>query len=94
VDVLVVSPGFVSTGIRERALGADGKPLGKAPQNERPGDMTVEACVKQVVAAMQARQRDLVIMPQSKLIFVLKALAPGLVDQRVARAIRERDAQT
>jgi len=32
-DVLVVSPGFVATDIRQRALGADGQPLGQSPRD-------------------------------------------------------------
>jgi NAD(P)-dependent dehydrogenase (short-subunit alcohol dehydrogenase family) len=93
VDVLVVSPGFVMTGIRERALGADGNPLGKSPQNERPGDMPVAECVRQIVAAMEARQRDLVMLPRSRLTLALRALAPNLIDKRVARAISNRDSE-
>jgi NAD(P)-dependent dehydrogenase (short-subunit alcohol dehydrogenase family) len=34
VDVLVVSPGFVATDIRERALGANGQPLGQSPRHK------------------------------------------------------------
>jgi hypothetical protein len=34
VDVLVVSPGFVATDIRQRALGANGQPLGQSPRDE------------------------------------------------------------
>ncbi len=34
VTVSVIYPGFVSTGVRERAFGADGKPLGKSHVQE------------------------------------------------------------
>jgi len=43
VDVLVVSPGFVATDIRQRALGADGQPLGQVPVMSK-GNMTVGMC--------------------------------------------------
>jgi len=45
-DVLVVSPGFVATDIRQRALGADGQPLGQSPRDESKGMTVEEWCIK------------------------------------------------
>jgi short-subunit dehydrogenase len=94
VDVLVVSPGFVATGIRERALGPDGKPLGQTPGSDHSGDMSTEECVRRIVLAMEARQRELVMMPRSTLTRMLQVLAPKQVDQRIAEAIRKRDVES
>jgi len=38
VDVCVISPGFVATDIRARALGGDGKPVGVSPREESSGE--------------------------------------------------------
>jgi len=88
VDVLVVSPGFVATGIRERALGPDGRPLGESPRAEDRDTMDVETCVRRIVRAVERREREVVMMPRAKLAMALKALAPGLIDRMAARAIR------
>jgi short-subunit dehydrogenase len=91
VDVLVVSPGFVATDIRARALGPDGKPLEESPREEKHRDtMNVHTCVGIIVKAMQKRSRDVVMTPAAKLGMVLKLVAPGLVDRIAARAVKEK----
>jgi len=91
VDVLIVSPGFVATPIRSRALAADGAPHGDSPRDESRGTMSVQECVRQVVAAMRARRRDLVMTPRARLALWVKLIAPGIVDRIAAKAVRERD---
>lgn len=93
VDVLVVSPGFVATDIRQRALGADGKPLGKSPRDESKDTMPVDECVRQIVQAMERRQREQVMTLKGKIAPWVKLLAPGLVERIAARAaqIKEHD---
>ncbi|MDX1992731.1 MAG: SDR family oxidoreductase [bacterium] len=88
VDVLVVSPGFVQTSVRERAFGADGKPLGQSHLDEA-GVMPVEECVRQIVDAMQKRRRELVMTSRGRLAQWLKLIAPAMVDKIALRAIRE-----
>jgi short-subunit dehydrogenase len=88
VDVLVVSPGFVQTPVRERAFGADGKPLGQSHLDEA-GVMPVEECVRQIVHAMQKRKRELVMTSRGRLAQWLKLIAPAMVDKIALRAIRE-----
>ena len=90
VDVLVVSPGFVATDIRARALGSDGLPKGESPREESRGTMTVDECVKQIVRSMERRERELVMTTQGKLGLWLKLIAPGLVDRIAARAVQEK----
>lgn len=90
VDVLVVSPGFVRTGIRERAFGADGRPLGRSHRAEGEKDtMPVEQCVALMVGAMERRQRELVMTARGRLGQWLKLLAPALVDRMAARLIED-----
>jgi short-subunit dehydrogenase len=86
VDVLVISPGFVATDIRERALDGNGQPLGKSPRDEEQGTMSVKDCVRQIVGAMQRRKREQVMTLKGKAIPWVKLIAPGLVDRLAALA--------
>jgi short-subunit dehydrogenase len=88
VDVLVVSPGFVATDIRQRALGADGQPLGHSPRDEGKNTMPVEECVQQIVSAMERRQREQVMTLKGKLGQWLKLVTPNLVDRLAAQSAR------
>jgi short-subunit dehydrogenase len=91
VDVLVVSPGFVATDIRARALGPSGKARGESPRDESGRDtMSVEECVAIIVDAMARRRREVVMTAKAKLGMALKLVAPGLVDAIAARAVREK----
>lgn len=88
VDVLVVSPGFVATDIRQRALGPDGQPLGHSPRDESQGTMPTEECVRQIIRAMEQRKREQVMTLKGKLIPWAKLIAPGLVDRLATYAAR------
>ncbi len=83
VDVLVVSPGFVDTDIRNRILGADGKTIvADLPKGEK-NMMSVEECVNQIFKAMQGRKRELVMTNQGRFGRWLKLIAPDLLDQMI-----------
>ncbi|GAP99704.1 SDR family oxidoreductase [Leptolyngbya sp. NIES-2104] len=88
VDVLVVSPGFVATDIRDRALAGNGQSLGQSPRNEDQGTMSIENCVRQIVTAMETRKRDHIMTLKGKVIPWAKLIAPGLVDRLAAYATR------
>lgn len=88
VDVLVVSPGFVATDIRERALGSDGQPLGQSPRDESRGNMAVEECVRQIVWAMERRKREQIMTLKGKVIPWAKLIVPGWVDRIAAHTAR------
>jgi short-subunit dehydrogenase len=90
VDVLVVSPGFVATDIRARALGGDGKPIEVSRREEERGTMDIDTCVDQIVKAIEKRKRDVVMTSSAKVGMFVKLLAPGLVDRLAARAVREK----
>jgi short-subunit dehydrogenase len=91
VDVLVVSPGFVATDIRARALGPDGKPLGESRRDEGHGTMDLPTCVAQIVRAIERREREVVMTAKAKVGMYLKLLAPRLVDRMALRAVREKE---
>jgi len=88
VTVTMVYPGFVATGIRESAIGADGKPVQAGPM-EPASVMSVEDCARQIIRATRRRSRELVMTTRGKLVVLAKPLVPGLVD-RLARRVIER----
>jgi short-subunit dehydrogenase len=86
VDVTMIYPGFVATGIRENAIGPDGKPILVSPVKE--GEvMRVEDCVARIVRAIERREREVVMTARGKMGLWLRLLAPGLVDRIARRAI-------
>ncbi len=88
VSVTIIYPGFVTSAIRERAYGADGKPLGKSPVREAEV-MSTEECARIMVKAMARRKREEVMTLRGKLGQWVKLIAPGVVDQMARKAIAE-----
>ena len=87
VDVTMIYPGFVATGIRENATGPDGKPIRVSPVKE--GEvMGVEECARRIVLAIRRREREVVMTARGKMGLWLKLLAPSLVDRIARRAIQ------
>lgn len=80
VSVTMIYPGLVATEVRERALGKDGKPLGKS-HIEESKSMSVEECVNQIIPVIEKRERELVMTAKGKVGLWLKLIAPGLVDK-------------
>jgi short-subunit dehydrogenase len=88
VSVTVIAPYWVQSEIRRRALGPDGRPLGTSPVMEDVV-MTAKECARQIVRAMERRERMLVMTFKAKLGRWVKLVAPGLVDRIAVRAVRE-----
>jgi short-subunit dehydrogenase len=86
VSVTMIYPGFVGTEVRKRALGPDGKPLGKSPVREGKV-MTVERCARLIAQAAAQRKREFVMTLRGRLGLWLKLIAPGLVDRFARKAI-------
>ena len=87
VAVTMIYPGFVSTEVRERAMGPDGKPIGKSPVKEGKV-MTVKTCVDIMMPVIAKRKREEIMTFRGKAGLWLKLLAPKLVDNIALRAIR------
>jgi short-subunit dehydrogenase len=88
VAVTMIYPGFVATGIRENATGPDGKPILVSPVKE--GEvMSVEDCARRIVAAMERRDREVVMTARGKIGLFLKLLAPSLIDRIARRAVEK-----
>ena len=86
VSVTMIYPGFVATKVRQRALGPDGKPLGKSSVREDKV-MTVERCARLIAQAAAQRKREFVMTLRGRLGLWLKLIAPGLVDRFARKAI-------
>ena len=51
--------------------------------------MTAEECARQMMRAMERRQRMLVMSLKGKLLRWVRLVAPGLVDRMAAEAVRK-----
>ena len=83
VTVTTAFPGFVATGVRRHAYGADGTPLGESPVQEDEV-MTADECARLILDAADARKREVVMTAAGKVGLWVKLVAPALVD-RIAR---------
>jgi NAD(P)-dependent dehydrogenase (short-subunit alcohol dehydrogenase family) len=88
VDITVVYPGVVKTDIRLHGYGPDGRAAGKSGLREDKA-MPVEECARQILAATQARKRQLVMTLQARIGLWLQLLAPKLVDRMVLKAVNK-----
>ncbi|MBI2423093.1 MAG: SDR family oxidoreductase [Candidatus Hydrogenedentes bacterium] len=89
VSVTMVAPGFVLSEIHRRALGSDGRAIGKSPM-KADKIMTAEACAALMVEALSRRQRLLLPSARGRLARWLKLIAPARMDALAAKAIREK----
>lgn len=91
VTVTMVYPGFVATGIRENATGADGKTAKINPVDESKV-MSVSECGRLIVNAIDQRKREEVMTLKGKLGQWLKLIAPTVIDGMAKRAVRAHSA--
>lgn len=87
VTVTLVYPDFVTSEIRQRAYGVDGRPLGKSPVREAEV-MSAEECARRIVEAVGRRKREL-LMGRGPIGIWLKMLVPRLADNIARKAIAE-----
>jgi short-subunit dehydrogenase len=90
VDVTIIAPDFVVSEIHRRAIGPDGRPLGRSPMRESR-IMTAGQCARLVRRAMARRERLLVTSWRGRFGRFARLFAPALVDRIAARAIRLRN---
>lgn len=79
VHVLVVSPGFTESNIRNIALDAEGTSQGESPREES-SMMSAEEVAHRIYKAHQKKKRDLVLTRQGKLAVFLNKWIPGILD--------------
>jgi short-subunit dehydrogenase len=87
VDVTLVSPGPVDTGIHARKIGGDGRIIDAGGDYGRRS-MSLERCVELIVDAIRDRRRELIMTAGGKLAVWLKPFAPRFVDSQVAREVK------
>lgn len=91
VHILVASPGFTSSNIRNNALTADGKNQGESPREEDKM-MSAEEVAQAILQATLKRKRDIVLTRQGKLAVFLNKWLPGTMDNLVYKAMaKEKD---
>jgi short-subunit dehydrogenase len=90
VTVTISYPDYVATEARQRALGADGHPIGESPLDEDKV-MSVETCVGLLVKAMEQRKREDKQTKKGKLGPWANLAAPGLVDKIARKAVHIED---
>ncbi|EIM76905.1 short-chain dehydrogenase/reductase SDR [Nitritalea halalkaliphila LW7] len=92
VHVLVASPGFTASNIRQNALAANGAPQGESPREEEKM-MQPEEVAEAIYQAALKRKRDLVLTTEGKLAVFLNKWIPGIMDRVVYRHMaKEKDA--
>ncbi len=89
VDVLVVRPGFIDTGMIHKALGASGE-RSLIPQQPVGRRMSPETASDAIVRAAARRQRNLVLTPIAKVSWWCSHLAPRLYDALMSASQRRR----
>jgi NAD(P)-dependent dehydrogenase (short-subunit alcohol dehydrogenase family) len=89
VSVTTIYPGFVTSEIRFRALGPDGRPVGSDAQNEED-DMSAEECARITLEAARRRKREVVMTARARFGLWLKFVAPALVDRITLNAMKSR----
>jgi len=88
VSVSTIYPGFVVSEVRERALGIDGKSIGKSHLDESK-IMSTEECAKKIIHAAEKRKRELVMTTKGKLGLWIKLIAPELIDKTSLKTIEK-----
>jgi short-subunit dehydrogenase len=82
LHVLVACPGFTESGIRNNALGPDGKQQMESPRDEKKM-MSAEQVAEHIFQAVKRRKRDLVLTNQGRLAVWMGRLFPSLSDKLV-----------
>lgn len=84
LHVLIASPGFTTSNIRNVALAKDGTSQGESSMDESKM-MTAGEVAEIIVDGVIKRRRTLVMTPQGKLTVLLNKFTPGWLDKMVYR---------
>ena len=88
VTVSIIYPDFVTTEIRRRAFGPDGRALDVDPIPKTRA-MDPESCARRILPAIARRKRQQLMTFRGRLGQWLKLVAPGLVDRMARSAVRD-----
>ena len=88
VGVLTVLPSWVSgTGLRGKAFGSSGKPIGENAKGHSRSAVPLERLVAKVLRAMRRRGRSLYVPGYTRFIPLLKTLCPGFLDRYIRKKV-------
>jgi dehydrogenase/reductase SDR family protein 7B len=79
VHVLVVSPGFTQSNIRNQALDKDGKPQGESPRDESKM-MTSQEVAEAIFKGIFRKKRDIFLTPSGKAMVFFNKWIPRIMD--------------
>lgn len=86
VSVSIMMPDFVSSGIHERELDAQGRPVGANHYVDYDRVMDVPACARIVIDAAAKRKRQVIMSWRGRIGQWVKLIAPGAIDEIARRA--------
>lgn len=92
VDVTMIFPGVVATGIEQRRLDGAGEPGGPASKGARWDQwraISVEQCAAKAIAGLRARKREVVMTMHGRLGLKIKAFAPKVVDRMALNSLAQ-----
>ncbi len=79
LHVMVFSPGFTASNIRNAALTADGSPQGLTPRNEEKM-MSAEKVAEYLEKGLRKRKNEIILTTTGKLYVFLRKILPRLAD--------------
>jgi len=82
LHVLIASPGFTATNIRNIALASDGSQQGESPRKETKM-MQPEDVAKAIANAIYKRKKNLILTSEGKLIVLLNKIAPSWIAKKI-----------
>ncbi len=86
VNVLMVCPSFIDTGLAERALAGDGQAIGAGKVRATAGDALPPEALADAVLHALARRRELLLLPAvSRASYWLSRFAPRLYERMMMR---------
>lgn len=80
LHVMVFSPGFTASNIRNMALTADGSPQGSTPRDEGKM-MTAERVAEYMEEGLRKHKNEMILTPTGKLYVALRKIFPRLADK-------------
>ena len=91
LNVMVISPGFTASNIRNTALGKDGSAQGESGRDEGKM-MSAEEVADHLVNGVVKRKRDVILTGQGRLSVFLNKWFPGWMDKMVYKHLaKEKD---
>lgn len=85
IRVTMVCPGFIRTEVTLHALTADGSAQGTMDDAQEHG-MAPEECARQIVRAIEAGKREVLVAGKERFAVIVKRLFPGLFARIIRKA--------